>query len=449
ENTAEEKATVTPTLVNSALEEVYEDINDDIAEPYSPTVVETLTRYSAVIKRPLSLMEKIAAVAAMMKKDDETPDSNLDHYAEIFYNYPSQPGWTLELVQLFFVAGISAQFPQLATSLLLRCINNHNPGSHLYSHAEFFVSMYANVNYQGTLEKNPDKFTLLHYAIWRENIDIALAIVTSPNSSIDYTLQDSKGRTVLVLAANMRHVTLLEAMLKDPRAIAALNIPDYNQRTALHYSYLLGSSIMVNTLLKTQKVDTNMRDVTGKLPHQLLHASSDEITKVLNAVSIDERRFSLAVRNYFQLTYSVPMMTPPIDLGIIPTKFAKDGSIVPEAKLANITGVLNILNCAANLSYVNKIWNRLLTVGVGLIPEKVRELWQSQQYFLAAIPQETLLQACINGQRYMLDQQLRSSFLSPNIRLFTPVQMSAAKEAVSAIVITPGNDPRKKQQRTS
>jgi ankyrin repeat protein len=373
-----------------------------------------LTRYMNVSKKPINRTLKIALIASMIREDDLKEDEyDLDHYSEIFSNFPMFPYLSLDLLKLFCEAGIFLQHPKLLNTLFIKTIENHSICSPLYNYAEYLLLVGANPNYNGVAESNnPNKLTALHHSLLTENDDLTMLTLKMTRISIDYTLQDNQGRTVLVLAAKMRKTHIFQSMLKDKRAQAALTICDKENRNALHYGYLFGDAVIVNESLLTRRINASIQDIFGNTPLKLLFAAASEIKRVLNSVLIDENRHPLAQKNFFYLTHSMPIglpMSEQLKRGLLMGEFDTNGKLLPLASFAlggaQDTIMIPILTCSVNANYVKQFRRRIIELNTDRLPHDIKAMMDFQAPFLDSMISSpmSVLQACTSNAKAMVD----------------------------------------------
>jgi ankyrin repeat protein len=390
-----------------------------------------LSRYADVALRALAHSAKLSLIKSMIKKDDKKDEDNLDHYATILSDYPNYPRMSLELLKLFFEAGLFDTNPWMLNSFLLRTIANHIMGGPLHPYAKFLIEMGANPNFRGVVAVNPDQLTLLHFALLNETDDLVYLMLRSDKVAIDYTLQDSKGRTVLVLAAKMRKADIFLLMLQDKNAQAALLIPDNENRNALHYGFLLGEISIINAVLSLGILNLDASDVYGFVASKLVFAPITEVIRVLNSVSIDERRYPTAVKNYFSLTEVMPLSLQVMEQysrGLIVSKFENNGTLITEEMMSTTTRMVPILNCAQNANYVKQFRNRILALSVNQLPIEVTSMWQTESYYLEQLilSPKSLLETCHENR------MLIAVSLTPPPSTIVPMPFFARSTTVAA-----------------
>lgn len=164
---------------------------------------------------------------------------------------------------------------------------------------------------------NDEKYTALHYACYRGNIDI---ISYLDQQGADFQAKNVQGLTIIHMAAQG----------DQPRSIAYfrkkgvnLNQVDHKQGTALHWACFLGFEQTVNYLC-AWNVEMNKQDQEGYTPLHLavLSGNSKIVRKLLLRGSNRNLRDSNNKR--------------PIDLAL-------------DLKFVNITNMLMIQNCIRNL----------------------------------------------------------------------------------------------------
>jgi hypothetical protein len=393
-------------------------------------MLNTFNRYIEVTKKQISRTARVNLIKAMMAEDDRKDEYDLDHYAEIFFSYPKYSGITVGFLKLFHEAGLFTANPALLNTLFVLTITHYSSGSHLINVADFLLGIGANPNYCGTEgSNNPNKLTAMHLSLLTENEELSLLMLKKSQILIDYTLQDSEGRTVLVLAAKMRKHIIYSQMMKDANARLALGIADNENRNALHYGYLLGQVTVINETMQNASIISGTVDIFGNTPYKLLSAPLGEIKRVLNSVAIDENRHPSMKKNFFYLTHTMPIGLPTSEQtlrGLLVGQFDANGVRLPVAAYMpgqKDTVLVPILSCSMNANYVKQFRQRITDLNPNL-PIQIKFLWDLQQPCLDAmiIHSITLIQeislkvqAMIND-RNMISVSSLSIFATPAVQ---------------------------------
>jgi ankyrin repeat protein len=111
-------------------------------------------------------------------------------------------------------------------------------------------------------------------------------------TSIDFTKTDSEGKTTLLLAAKMRWYRMAELLLEYDDAKQAVNIPDKDLRTPMHYACIHGDAKLIKLLLQ-YGANIDAVDKYGKTPDYYLeknNVTAQDLKNILDSVSINWQR---------------------------------------------------------------------------------------------------------------------------------------------------------------
>jgi ankyrin repeat protein len=396
--------------IQNSVAQIFAEHPDRELTAEEQVIQNTIDRYRKINAEPISQEAVIQRFKAEMQQDDAKEEFDLNSYEEIFSAYPEFPLMPLDLIDLFFEAGVSDKDSNLMTRMLLRLINTNHLDATILTHASYFIQVGADLNFQGT--DNPENLTLIHLAILREHTKIAQHMVEAGAERINYSLQDIYGRNVIILAAKMRQTNLLLAMLKHSHAAAILNITDTQGRNALHYAYLLGNKVAVQALLATGKINTLCLDSSGRTPQQLLLAGQSEIIEVLNSVGIDERRHAKATQNYFAFTLKMSLRlneAEHVARNLISAKFRECRTAVTDAMRQDDEELIDVLHCSENAEYVKQFRSKILRYkDIIDFPKALLNYWKSEESYLINLISNplTLLQACVRGQQELSKERI-------------------------------------------
>jgi hypothetical protein len=173
------------------------------------------------------------------------------------------------------------------------------------------------------------------------------------------------------------------------------------------------------------------------------------VIRVLNSVSIDERRHPVAKKNYFSLTDIMPINLPATEQlarGLIISKFGTDGNLLTNDMLADNTMLVPILNCGANAEYVKQFRDRLIHLTAKIkLPAEVKNFGDSQSAHLdiiICIP-KTLLLTCLEGRTVLRDAMHKPSALTA----FSFFKSPEAKASTSSTHERKNESASKKRKR--
>jgi len=137
--------------------------------------------------------------------------------------------------------------------------------------------------------------TPLHTLIANEDIEGTMEFTKAFKGKIDPAVTDIEGKTTLLLAVKMKRYDMVEHLLDEGFGQSAINIPDEDGNTTLHYAYLLGSQELVDALI--QHGASHQKNNDGFLPYDMLNSPVNNIRKALISVEINPDRSSVAKCN--------------------------------------------------------------------------------------------------------------------------------------------------------
>ncbi|NNM60065.1 MAG: hypothetical protein HKM04_09670 [Legionellales bacterium] len=180
-----------------------------------------------------------------------------------------------------------------------------------------------NLKIVGELEPEPFNNTPLHLVIANECYENAISYINSAkakNIAIDYSVQDSQGKTTLILSAKQRATSMVAFIIENmpsERREEWLNIQDNEGNTALHYAMLLGDVGSVKKLIESG-AKTDINNLNGHTPLNLLSVvHSNRIDKVLESVCVKPMRDEKARVNIIACSANVPPNTVDFNTGNI------------------------------------------------------------------------------------------------------------------------------------
>src|SRR3990167_2543149 len=156
-----------------------------------------------------------------------------------------------------------------------------------------------------------DKFnnTILHYLIALEDYQYAIKLINFVEKMqtiqpIDYSLQDSQGKTVLFLAVGLGLESLVDLLLKlhdeDQRYIG-INIPDQLGRTPLMIAAALGYASICKKLIE-HGANCFAKDNKQQDLHWYKSAPIEEVKNILQFLSINPDRGYYCSHSYLSST---------------------------------------------------------------------------------------------------------------------------------------------------
>lgn len=151
------------------------------------------------------------------------------------------------------------------------------------------------VNLQDSLKF---KNTPLQLLIANESHDDALCFINYAGAKINYSIQDTGGKTPLILAAKVNATAVAAAILRHCQD-TDLNIQDDKGMTALHYACLYGNSELFH-LLVTRGASLSILNKDGKLPVDCVLLGKKAIKETLESIEIDPERDEKAEKNSFE-----------------------------------------------------------------------------------------------------------------------------------------------------
>jgi ankyrin repeat protein len=157
------------------------------------------------------------------------------------------------------------------------------------SFVDYFIAQGVNLNLKAH-RKQRDAYqgTLLHGILANENVDLALYILEKAmqhNLTIDSTIRDVEGKTIVLMGVLLRHVPFVSKCLMTLDK-GAVNIPDSEGRTPLHYAYLFGHKAMID-LLQKHGASMEYIDKTGNKPIDMLYVEEEVIISTFKKFHID------------------------------------------------------------------------------------------------------------------------------------------------------------------
>ena len=158
-----------------------------------------------------------------------------------------------------------------------------------HSFVDYFIVQGVNLNLKAH-RKQRDAYqgTVLHGILANENIDLALYILekaAQKNLIIDSTIRDVEGKTIVLMGVLLRHVPFVDKCLMTLNN-GAVNIPDSEGRTPLHYAYLFGHKAMID-LLEKHGASMEYMDKTDNKPVDMLNVEEDVIISTFKKFHID------------------------------------------------------------------------------------------------------------------------------------------------------------------
>ncbi|WP_230675820.1 ankyrin repeat domain-containing protein [Piscirickettsia salmonis] len=131
--------------------------------------------------------------------------------------------------------------------------------------------------------------TPLHTLVVDEGLDEVRLFIALFAEQTDPAITDIEGKTTLLLAVKMRDIAIASCLLEKGFADRAVNIPDENGNTPLHYAYALGSKELVGLLCEHGALDKPNN--AGLLPRDMLFTFGEkEVRETLLSVSINPER---------------------------------------------------------------------------------------------------------------------------------------------------------------
>jgi len=139
--------------------------------------------------------------------------------------------------------------------------------------------------------------TPLHQRIVNEESENALQFLNVAHSSIDPTVTDGEGKTILIIAAKVNSkMKLFEAIISLFKHNLELDAQDINGATALHYAALYGNLEKVKALVGAG-ANIKIRDIKGLTPLDWAHKSIYEVNSTFISIAINPNRDSEAEGN--------------------------------------------------------------------------------------------------------------------------------------------------------
>jgi ankyrin repeat protein len=155
--------------------------------------------------------------------------------------------------------------------MILICVENIDPHKNI-AFIDYFIEHKVDLN----LKAHPRQYdayegTVLHSLLANENIKTTLYILQKAREeglSINPTIRDVEGKTIVLIGALLRDTKFVSACLEQ-FGNSAIDIPDDMGRTPLHYAYLFGDKPMVDLLLR-HGAHSECLDKNNKRPIDML-----------------------------------------------------------------------------------------------------------------------------------------------------------------------------------
>lgn len=145
--------------------------------------------------------------------------------------------------------------------------------------------------------------TAVHYMIANEAYDLAFYIINKGlqiqhiNQKLNLNTQDNNGKTLLLMATQMRHSGLARHLIDLG---AKISTPDNDGRSPLHMAAITGNTEIFQLLIE-KGADIDYKDKNGLSPLDYLAMSKKERLEYLHAVledvQIDPKRDEKAIQN--------------------------------------------------------------------------------------------------------------------------------------------------------
>lgn len=227
--------------------------------------------------------------------------------------------------------------------------------------------------------------TPLQFIIYTKSTGLAEYFLKKkePGFKIDYTLKDSEGSTLLIFAAKMMKVSLIETMLLDPEARATINEKDIFGRTALHYACTLGQKELIMLLQVIDGIDLYAVDNDGITPSEYLCTDESFARSLLQSVDINPARHPLALHNYMAY-FSNNMICVPDER----FKFDENQLSADTNTLQQLLTTSPVLIAAANIPYLEIFMKTLLSEAIKsrmALPADLKALWGKNLSMLTKI----------------------------------------------------------------
>lgn len=140
-----------------------------------------------------------------------------------------------------------------------------------------------------------DYGTLLHSAIAEEKENRVAFILDNYGQYIDYSLRDSEGKTLLLIAAKAMRPYLVKKILENAKKKYSqsefqkiIDTPDIQGRTPLHIACV--GTPRIAKLLLDNHASLDKEDLFGRTPLDCTYASEQEIAEQVREISIDPFR---------------------------------------------------------------------------------------------------------------------------------------------------------------
>lgn len=133
--------------------------------------------------------------------------------------------------------------------------------------------------------------TLLHGLLANELISEAITVMNKAkklNLTIDTTVQDVNGRTILHLAALLRSSEFISDCIAK-FGNTGIDVQDSDKMTALHFAYLFGDKQTLDVLEKAG-AKPDLKNAQGNIPQAMLDLPLKEVTTALQNFHINPQR---------------------------------------------------------------------------------------------------------------------------------------------------------------
>lgn len=147
---------------------------------------------------------------------------------------------------------------------------------------DYFIEHKCDLNLQAhRFQRDAYQGTILHSLLANENVDLAMHILNKAKEeevSIDPTIQDVEGKTIVLMGALLRAHAFIETCFQNIGA-DGVNIADEQGMSPLHYACLFGDEKTIKILMQ-HGADPTLQDNNGKTALDMLTLDNNEAKAV-------------------------------------------------------------------------------------------------------------------------------------------------------------------------